>query len=385
MSDVVISLHNISKTYPQNGRGPGSGAAAVQSLSLDVRHGEILALLGPSGCGKTTTLRLIAGLERPDRGEIRLNGRTVAGSSAWVAPEKRGIGLVFQDYALFPHLTVAKNVAFPLNGAPNREKADRVEEMLNLVHLEGLGARYPHELSGGQQQRVALARALAPSPALVLLDEPFSNLDADSRGAMRGHVRSILKEIGATAVFVTHDQEEALFMGDRVAVMNRGRLEQVGTPEELWSNPATRFVAEFLGLPCFLPALVTQFGLQTEIGLQIQPCPLPLGSHLDLLVRPDDLAITPDPQGNGRVARAVFRGMDYLYDIELPSGHVVQTLGRHNDAMAPGSRVRVELDPGHHLSCFPCKSGCGGEFPHMPCLVANHLARIREMAAAQKL
>jgi iron(III) transport system ATP-binding protein len=385
MSDVVISLRNISKTYPANGRGPGSEAAAVQSLSLDVRKGEILTLLGPSGCGKTTTLRLIAGLERPDRGEIVLGGRTVAGHSGWVPPEKRGIGLVFQDYALFPHMTVAKNIAFPLNGAPNREKADRVETMLKLVHLEGLGGRYPHELSGGQQQRVALARALAPSPALVLLDEPFSNLDADSRSAMRMHVRSVLKEIGATAVFVTHDQEEALFMGDRVAVMNRGRIEQVGTPEELWANPATRFVAEFLGLPCFLPALVTQFGLQTEIGLQVQPCPLPFGSHLDLLVRPDDLSVMPDPNGNGRVVRAIFRGMDYLYDVELPSGHVVQTLGRHNDAMPAGSRVRVELDPGHHLSCFPCKAGCGGDFPHMPCLVANNIARIREIAASSKL
>ena len=344
----VIELRGVTKRY-----APPTGQVAVEHFSLTVERGEVMSLLGPSGCGKTTALRVVAGLEAPDRGEVWLNGRMVAGPGVWTAPEKRRVGLVFQDYALFPHLTVAKNVAFPLDEWASARRRARVEEMLALVGLGGLGERYPHQLSGGQQQRVALARALAPEPAVVLLDEPFSNLDADSRGEMRRHVRDILKSLGATAVFVTHDQEEALFMGDRVAVMNRGRLEQVGTPEEVFGAPATRFVAEFLGIPCFLPAVVTPDGLQTELGMQRQELPAPPGARVDLLVRPDDLSLHHDPQGRGRIVRCVFRGMDYLYDVALPSGCVVQCLATHTLRYAPGTPVRVELTPGHSLNYYP--------------------------------
>jgi iron(III) transport system ATP-binding protein len=362
MNEPVIELRNVSKSFapapPRRtlfGRGPApveAPPAAVREVSLRVAPGEVVALLGPSGCGKTTTLRMIAGLETPDGGEIRLNGTPVAGGGAWVPPEKRRVGLVFQDFALFPHLTIAKNIAFPIKNQPAAQQVVRVAEMLRLVGLQDLSDRYPHQLSGGQQQRVALARALAAAPAVVLLDEPFSNLDADSRVIVREQVRTIVKSLGATVLFVTHDQEEALFMGDRVAVMNAGRLEQIGTPEEIFHAPATRFVAEFLGLSCFLPAVVTQQGLLTECGMQPQALVATPGTAVEILLRPDDLALAPDPHGPARVLRCVFRGMDYLYDVALPSGRVVRCLGAHTERYTPGTAVRVELAPGHSLACF---------------------------------
>ena len=366
MTATVIALKGISKNYTRpirkERRAPAilstsnQQPAAVSDLTLNVKEGEVLALLGPSGCGKSTTLRLIAGLEAPDTGEIWMDGRQVAGRGTWTPPEARRVGLVFQDYALFPHLTVAKNVAFPLNRVPSKERGARVAEMLALVGLSGYENRYPHQLSGGQQQRVALARALAPNPSVVLLDEPFSSLDADSRLAVREQVRSILKGVGATVVFVTHDQEEALYMGDRVAVMNAGRLEQVGAPEELFEEPATRFVAEFLGIPTFLPAVVAQGGIETEIGFQPQELIAPPGTPIEVLVRPDDLQMHADPSGSARVLRLQFRGMDYLYDVALPSGRVVRCLGAHTSRMEPGTTVAVALSPGHKLACFRDKN-----------------------------
>jgi iron(III) transport system ATP-binding protein len=357
MTDTVIAIKDVCKRYEKPTRrdrraGGVEQAIAVCDLTLNVRRGEVLALLGPSGCGKSTTLRLVAGLEAPDAGQIWMEGRQVAGRGAWVPPETRRVGLVFQDYALFPHLTVARNIAFPLNRMPARERNARIIEMLTLVGLSGYENRYPHQLSGGQQQRVALARALAPNPSVVLLDEPFSSLDADSRIAVREQVRAILKEVGATVIFVTHDQEEALYMGDRVAVMNAGQLEQVGTPEELFEEPATRFVAEFLGLPSFLPALVTDDGIETEIGFQSQPLQAPPGTAIEVLVRPDDLTLRADPSGDARVLRSQFRGMDYLYDVALPSGRVVRCLGAHTARYEPGTPVCVTLSPGHKLACF---------------------------------
>jgi iron(III) transport system ATP-binding protein len=357
MTEAVIELNGLCKNYAKRGKRLQDPTrceqpAGVCDLTLSVRRGEVLALLGPSGCGKSTTLRLIAGLEAPDSGEIAMDGSLVAGRGRWVQPEARRIGLVFQDYALFPHLTVAKNIAFPLNRLPARERQERVAEMLDLVGLSGYENRYPHQLSGGQQQRVALARALAPRPSVVLLDEPFSSLDADSRVTVREQVRTILKSVAATVIFVTHDQEEALYMGDRVAVMNCGRLEQVGTPEELFEEPATRFVAEFLGLPSFLPGVVIDGGLQTEIGCQSQPLEAPPGTPIEVLVRPDDLTLSADPAGDARVVRSVFRGMDYLYDVALPSGRVVRCLGAHTARHEPGTAVYVTLSPGHKLACF---------------------------------
>jgi iron(III) transport system ATP-binding protein len=325
---------------------------AVDELSLEVAPGELLALVGPSGCGKTTILRLIAGLEAPDQGRIAIRGRLAAGKDVWLPPEARKVSLVFQDYALFPHMTVAENVGFGLRGWEREARVRRVEEVLDMVQLSHLADRYPHELSGGEQQRVALARALAPQPEVLLLDEPFSNLDAGLRAQVREEVRDILKAVGTTVLFVTHDQEEALFMGDRVAVLNAGRLEQVGTPEEVFHCPATRFVAEFMGHTGFLPARVTPEGLETELGFLPQRLPLPPGTEVDVLVRPDDLTLRPDPQGTARVQRRIFQGMHHLHRVVLPSGRIVHCLTLHTEHYPPGSAVRVELAPGHALACF---------------------------------
>jgi iron(III) transport system ATP-binding protein len=309
---------------------------AVDGLSLRVAEGEILALLGPSGCGKTTTLRLVAGLEHPDAGTITLRGRVVAGPDRAVPPEERGVGIVFQDYALFPHLAVADNVAF---GLP-RGARGRVGEVLDLVGLGGFGARYPHELSGGQQQRVALARALAPAPALMLLDEPFSNLDADLRAQMRDEVERILRESRTTAVFVTHDQEEAFTLADRVGVLHAGRIEQVATPQELYHRPATRFVAAFVGAADFLPGVVSAEGIVTEIGTFANVDQLPSGGRVDVMIRPDDITFAPQADGPGTIVRRYFRGSETVYCIRLPSGDRVHSSQPSASVLPTGMRVR---------------------------------------------
>jgi iron(III) transport system ATP-binding protein len=352
MNEDIIKLQNVTKSY----LGPTlAKQSAVQGLTLQVRRGERLALLGPSGCGKTTTLRLIAGLERPDQGEICLDRRPVAGPRQWIPPEKRRIGMVFQDYALFPHLTVAQNIAFPLHGQSRSQQQTRIHTLLQLVGLEGLAERHPHQLSGGQQQRVALARALAPEPAVVLLDEPFSNLDADRRVAMRVQVREILQQVGATAIFVTHDQEEALFLGDRVGLMNQGQLEQVAPPEDLYLHPASRFVAEFMGAAFFIPAMIRPQGLETEIGFITQPITYGSGTWVEAAARPDDLTMQPDPGGQARIVTSVYRGGSYLYEVRLGSGHLVRCEGPHTVNYTPGTAVQVTLTPGHALAYFPKK------------------------------
>ena len=238
----MIELRRVAKRFGH--------VEAVRDADLAVQRGELLAVLGPSGCGKTTMLRLVAGFEEPDAGEVRVDDRVVAGSG-WVPPERRHVGMVFQDYALFPHLSVADNVGY---GLPRRGRVARVAEVLDLVGLGGLERRHPHELSGGQQQRVALARALAPQPAVVLLDEPWSNIDPLLRGAMRDDIARILRTAGVTVVLVTHDQEEAFSLADRIALMDAGRIAQVGTPEEMYYRPASRRVAEFVGATNFVAA-----------------------------------------------------------------------------------------------------------------------------------
>jgi len=317
--------------------------AAVDDLTFGLDAGCILALLGPSGCGKTTTLRLIAGFEAPDAGQIAIGGRVVARAGhVGVPPEERSVGVVFQDYALFPHLTVEANVAFGVSRRPRAERQARVARMLELVGLAEFAGRYPHELSGGQQQRVATARALAPEPALLLLDEPFSNLDADLRAQMRDEVQKLLRTTGTTAIFVTHDQEEAFTIADEVGVLNRGRLEQLGTPETIYHHPATPFVAAFVGAADFLPGLVTSQGVVTEIGVFGNVEGREPGEKVRVMIRPDDVTFVPDESGAAVLVQRYFRGSENLYCLGLPSGHRVHSSQPSSAAFATGLRVRPE-------------------------------------------
>jgi iron(III) transport system ATP-binding protein len=326
------------------------GPPAVEDLSVTVTRGEIVALVGPSGCGKTTTLRLVAGFERPDGGEIRIAGTVVATTMMFVPPERRHVGVVFQDFALFPHLTVGGNVGF---GVPaGAARTARVHEMLGLVGLAGFADRYPHQLSGGQQQRVAVARALAPAPALLLFDEPFSNLDADLRAQVRADVQAALRATGSTALFVTHDQEEALELGDRVGVIAAGRIEQIGAPDEIYHRPVNRFVAEFLGAAAFLPGVVTADGIQTELGLVSRAGQTAPGVAVDVLVRPDDVTVTPASNGSGVLVDRVFRGSEVRYTVELRSGLRLPCSQPSATTTAVGTRVSVGIEL-HHVVAFP--------------------------------
>jgi iron(III) transport system ATP-binding protein len=340
---------------------PGGQTPAVDNISLSLPGGEILALVGPSGCGKTTTLRLIAGLERPESGEICLNGKPVAARNLFVPPEKRGVGMVFQEHALFPHLSVAANVAFGLQKVPHGGIQARVSAMLSLVGLEKLAQRYPHELSGGERQRVALARALAPEPVLVLMDEPFSSLDADLRLEMREQVRAILKAMQTTAVFVTHDQEEALYMGDRLAVFQRGQLEQVGTPQEIFHAPQTRFVAEFMGNSDFLPGEVAGDEIRTEVGMLRQPLGLPDGSRVEIALRADDLDFKADPHGNAVIIERLFRGAYNVYRLQLDSGQRLHAMQPHIHVAQAGTRAQAFVNAGHSLAVFHDGRAVSGE------------------------
>jgi len=334
----------------------GTQYSAVNDISFELRDNEILALVGPSGCGKTTTLRLIAGLERLDSGIIRLSDRIVASDSIFVPPEKRGVGMVFQDHALFPHLTVYENIAFGLRGRKTSEIRTIVGDMLHLVGLLPLARRYPHALSGGERQRVALARALAPRPVLVLMDEPFSSLDADLRAEVREHVRNILKSMRATVIFVTHDQEEALYMGDRLAVLQKGQLEQIGTPEEIFHESNTHFVAEFMGDSDFLKGKVTHGGIQTAIGLLKQTVDLPLATPVEIAIRADDIDFHVDGSGNSLIVERFFRGAFNLYRLRLDTGQILHAINDHTKVLPVGTRVQAYIRTEHALTIFQDES-----------------------------
>ncbi|MGI9112207.1 MAG: ABC transporter ATP-binding protein [Gaiellaceae bacterium] len=324
----MICLHGVSKSY--------GAVRAVHEARLCVGRGEFVALLGPSGCGKTTLLRLIAGFEEPDAGEIRLHEATVAAPRHWTPPERRRVGIVFQDYALFPHLTVAENVGF---GLRRRERASRVPIVLALVDLCGLGGRYPHELSGGQQQRVALARALAPGPELVLLDEPWSNIDPHLRSSMRDELARILRAINVTVVLVTHDREEAFSLADRVALMRDGTVVQEGTPEQIYLEPATRWAAEFVGAGNFLPGTLADGVVATHVGSFAALNPNG-AIDVEVLIRPELLELEPDPAGGAEVIGREFRGHDVFYRV-LMDGVELVSQRPSNELVALGERVNV--------------------------------------------
>lgn len=354
MSPLPRPVLELSRLGHRYGEQP-----TFSELDLSLVPGEICCLLGPSGCGKTTVLRCIGGFERVSEGEVRIDGQMVASARQHVPPEHRRIGMVFQDYALFPHLTVLRNVGFGI--ADKRVANDRAMELLHTVGLAAAAQRYPHELSGGQQQRVALARALAPGPRLLLLDEPFSNLDVELREQLAAEVRSILKTAGTTAVFVTHDQNEAFAMADEIAVMHQGRIQQIAGAYELYHRPNSRFVADFIGQGVFVEAeVVAPQRVRLELGEVIAPEPIhhadtghlcAVGERVQVLMRPDDVLHDDASPVRARVEHKAFRGAEILYTLQLDSGARVLSLvpSHHNHALQEAIGVRLVMD---HVIAF---------------------------------
>ena len=354
----------------------GRDTPAVSGVTLGLPAGHIGVLIGPSGCGKTTLLRAVAGLEPVSGGQILVGQRQVSAPGHTEPAERRRIGMVFQDYALFPHLDVAGNVGFGLQQLGRSARAQRVAEVLELVGLAGAGGRYPHELSGGQQQRVALARALAPQPDLLLLDEPFSNLDVDLRERLAHEVRSILKAANATALLVTHDQLEAFAMGDTIGVMHEGQLHQWDDAYSLYHRPATRFVADFIGHGVFTPATLReqngQVVVDTPVGTltDVAECPLPCAfceGQCDVLLRADDIVHDDHAPVKAEIVRKAFRGSEFLYTLRLASGHMLMAHvpSHHDHKVGEWIGIRAEVD---HVVTF--NRACpvqGRELCQMPC------------------
>ena len=373
MNRMFLEVSQLSVTYP------GGRQAAVQQVSFGLHAGDIGVLIGPSGCGKTTLLRAVAGLEPVSQGQIHLAGQVVSSAGMTLAPEARQIGMVFQDYALFPHLDVAGNVGFGIAHLSRSERAARVAEVLALVGLAGQQQRFAHELSGGQQQRVALARALAPRPRLLLLDEPFSNLDVDLRERLAHEVRSILKAANTTALFVTHDQLEAFAIGDTIGVMHQGQLHQWDDAYTLYHRPASRFVAEFIGHGVFAPATIREIDhhvvVQTPLGdlTDVAECPLPgafAEGACDVLLRADDIVHDDDAPVKAQITRKAFRGADFLYTLRLASGETVMAHvpSHHDHKIGEWIGIRAQVD--HVVTFNRLCHATGGKLCHLPCDLA---------------
>ena len=354
MTQPILQIDRLTKQFDKK------SSPAVDRATLTLDRGDILSFLGPSGCGKTTLLRLIAGFEQPEVGTVKIGDRICAGNGNWIPPEQRDVGMVFQDYALFPHLSVAKNVAFGLQHFDRTESIDRVAEVLKLVGLAGLDHRYPHQLSGGQQQRVALARAIAPRPALVLLDEPLSNLDVQIRLRLRQELRDILKEEGTSAIIVTHDQEEALAISDLVAVIQSGRIEQFGSPLEIYRQPASRFVAEFVTQANFLPARHLHDRLwETEIGCFSLDRVFTNLDRAEIMIRQEDLELEvdrdPDRSTKVTIRDRSFIGRELVYYLRTASGQDLLARTNADRLLSIGTSVKVSVKESsvRDLQIFP--------------------------------
>ncbi|MFT4938225.1 MAG: iron(III) transport system ATP-binding protein [Paraglaciecola sp.] len=344
----MLQLKSLSLSY--------GAKTVVRNVSLELKAGQIGCLLGPSGCGKTTILRAIAGFETVQEGQIYLRGQLVSDKQLNLAPEKRHVAVVFQDFALFPHLSVAQNIEFGLHGVSKMQKKCRVEELLKLIGLSGIEERYSYSLSGGQQQRVALARALAPKPELLLLDEPFSSLDAELREELAADISAILKHEGATALMVTHDQHEAFSMADKIGVLNDGELLQWATAYELYHQPSCHFVADFVGNGVFLQGQITeQQGVQTSLGIFPLAAPLEwrAGQQVDLLVRPDDIVHDDESERTAKVIGKAFKGAHILYELELSHAGKEKILclapSHHDHKIGEIIGIRLDLE---HLVLF---------------------------------
>ena len=343
--ESLLRLHRISHDYEHR--------VTFADLSFDLAKGQIGCLLGPSGCGKTTALRCIAGFEAVSAGEIHLNGQLVSRSGFTLAAQERHIGMVFQDYALFPHLDVKNNIAFGLHGMNKSARMRRAAELLDVVGLDGLGDAYPHALSGGQQQRVALARALAPRPDLLLLDEPFSNLDVELRERLGLEVRAILKQQNATAILVTHDQHEAFAIADEIGILHQGVIQQWDSAYRLYHEPANRFVADFIGEGVLIPGTVLAPD-RIEIELGAVPARMPqnccLGCTVDVLVRPDDIVHDDTSAVLATVLAKAFRGAEFLYTLQLQSGTQVLSLVPSHHDHALGEKIGIKLEIDHVIA-----------------------------------